>query len=52
MSVREPKIIEFDNIALYLDWYAEQYQAQNGIKVCGLSEIDNGRMKAEYIELF
>jgi hypothetical protein len=48
---REIKEKSFDNISLYLDWYAEQYHNQTGIKVCGLRENGDG-MIAEYIRLF
>lgn len=47
----EVKVKEFDSIITYLDWYAEQYHNQTGIKVCGLKENGDG-MVAEYIELF
>lgn len=49
--MREPKEIKFDSIIQYLDWYAEQYHNQTGIKVCGLKENGN-IMIAEYIELY
>jgi hypothetical protein len=51
MSVREVQEIKFDSIINYLDWYAEQYHNQTGVKVCGLKENGEG-MIAEYIKLF
>jgi hypothetical protein len=51
MSCREKKEKSFDTLYDYLNWYAEQYHNQTGIKVCGLKEDGNG-MIAEYIRLF
>jgi hypothetical protein len=47
---REIKEIRFKSILEYNLWYAEQYNNQTGIKVCGLKENGEG-MIAEYIEL-
>ena len=52
MAIREKKEKVFDTLYDYLNWYAEQYHNQTGIKVCGLSEAEGEMMKAEYIELY
>ena len=52
MEIREQKEKIFDSLYDYLNWYADQYHNQTGIKVYGLSEADGEKMKAEYIELY
>lgn len=51
MSIRDVVEKEFNSLMEYLDWYAEQYHNQTGVKVCGLKEHGDG-MIAEYIKLF
>jgi hypothetical protein len=48
---REVTEKEFNSLMEYLDWYAEQYHNQTGVKVCGLKENGDG-MIVEYIKLF
>ena len=52
MGIRDIKTIEFTSLMTYLDWYAEQYHNQTGIKVVELTEADEDKIKATYIELF
>jgi hypothetical protein len=52
MAIREVQEIVFNNMSEYLDWMAIQQKDHTGVKVCGLSEFDGNKIKAQYIELF
>ena len=52
MSVREPKEIEFNDIAEYNQWVSSKYNFDNSIRLCGLNILDDGKVIANYIKLY
>lgn len=52
MGIREPKEIEFDDVAEYDQWVNSKYNFDDSIRVCDVNILDNGKVIASYIKLF
>jgi hypothetical protein len=52
MSVREPKKMEFNDIAEYNQWVSSKYCFDDSIRICGLNILDDGKVIASYIKLY
>lgn len=52
MGIRDVQTIEFEYLPHYLTWSNLQYYLQNGVRICGLRPINDGKYEADYIKLF